>query len=65
MLVSVVLRSVPDDQLEEKRVGPNGFDDPKKLDRCGIEPARSLDSKAALVELIGGPCLDASVDEGV
>jgi hypothetical protein len=39
MLVRVVARSRADDQFVENKDGPNGFDDPSRLVRCGIEPA--------------------------
>lgn len=65
MLESVVARSLPELQLEAKTELPNGVDGDIKLDRCGKEPARNLDNKAALLELLGGPCLDKSAgDEG-
>lgn len=62
MLASVDARSRPELQLEVKSELPNGLDVPTKFDRCGIDPARSLDSKAALLELLGGPLLEVSAD---
>jgi hypothetical protein len=62
MLVSVDARSRPELQLEVNSELPNGLEDPTKFDRCGIDPARSLDSKAALLELLGGPLFDVSAD---
>jgi hypothetical protein len=47
MLVKVVARSRADDQFVENRDGPKGFDDPNRLVRCGIEPARKRDKTAA------------------
>lgn len=40
MLVRVVARSRPVPQFVENSDGPNGPEDPRKLVRCGIEPAR-------------------------
>ena len=67
MLVRVDARSRPELQLEVNREFPNGLEVPRKLDRWGIEPALSLDSKAALLELLGGPLFGAStgVEEGL
>jgi hypothetical protein len=62
MLVRVDARSRPELQLEVNNELPNGLEVPTKFDRCGIEPARNLDSKAALLELFGGPLLEVSVD---
>ena len=67
MLVSVDARSRPELQLEVNREFPNALEVPTKFDRCGIEPALSLDNRAALLELFGGPLLGAStgVEEGL
>jgi hypothetical protein len=62
MLVSVDARSRPELQLEANSEFPKGLDVPTKFDRCGIDPARSLDSKAALLELFGGPLFVDSAD---
>jgi hypothetical protein len=65
ILVSVDARSLLELQFEVNNEFPNGLEDPTRLDRCGIDPARSLDSKAALLELFGGPLFDNSVDSEV
>ena len=62
MLVSVDARSRPEAQLEVNKEFPKGVEVVTKFDRCGIEPALSLDSKAALLELFGGPLFGASAD---
>jgi hypothetical protein len=46
MLVKVVARSRPVDQLVENSDGPKGPPPPRKLLLCGIEPARRRDSDA-------------------
>lgn len=51
MLVRVVVLSRLGPQFVEKSEFPNGLEDPRKFDFCGIEPARSRDKRAALVEL--------------
>ena len=61
MLVSVDALSRPELQLEVNNEFPNGLEVPTKFDRCGIDPARSRDSKAALLALFGGPLFDTSV----
>jgi hypothetical protein len=43
MLVKVVARSLPVPQFVEKSEVPNGVDDPRRLVRCGMDPARSRD----------------------
>ena len=63
MLVSVVARSLPEPQFEPNTEVPNGVEGEMKLDRCGIDPARSLDNKAALPELFGGPLFDSSAGD--
>ena len=65
ILVSVDARSLLELQFEVNSEFPNGFEDAIRLDRCGIDPARSLESKAALVELFGGPLFNVSVDSVV
>ena len=65
MLVSVDARSLLELQFEVNNEFPNGPEDPTRLDRCGIDPARSLESKAALLELFGGPLFDVSTDSVV
>jgi hypothetical protein len=56
MLVSVVALSRPADQLVENNEGPKGFDDPNRLARWGIEPARRRDRIAGLL-----PALEVTV----
>lgn len=51
MLVKVVPRSLPVPQLVEKREVPKGVDEPSKLVRCGIDPARRRDCSRAWVAL--------------
>lgn len=58
--MSVDARSRPELQLEANNELPKGFEVPAKFERCGIDPARSLDSRAALFELFGGPLFDIS-----
>src|SRR5256885_8514549 len=60
MLVSVDARSRPELQLEANSELPNGLEVPRKFARCGIDPARSLDRRAALLALFGGPLFDIS-----
>lgn len=43
MLVRVVARSLPVPQLVENREVPKGVEAPRRLVRCGIDPARSRD----------------------
>lgn len=52
MLVSVVARSRPVDQLVEKSDGPKGFDEPRRPGLCGIEPARRRDNAVVLPPLL-------------
>lgn len=54
MLASVDVLSRPEDQLVANTDCPNG---PVVLGywRCGIEPARSLDRRAALFDTVGSP----------
>lgn len=63
--MSVDARSLLELQFEVNSEFPNGLEDPIRLDRCGIDPARSLESKAALLELFGGPLFDISADSEV
>lgn len=51
MLVRVVARSRPVGQLVEKSDGPKGFDEPRILVLCGIEPARRRDRVVVLLPL--------------
>lgn len=46
MLLKVVALSREEDQFVEKTDGPNGFPAPTKPGRCGMDPARSRESKA-------------------
>lgn len=67
MLASVFVRSrpVPEDQFVEKTDGPNGpllWPLPLKFVLCGIEPARSLWSKAALFAATELPLLMSPMD---
>lgn len=61
MLARVELLSRPGPQLVEKTEFPKGFEDPRKFDLCGMEPARKRDSSAALVELAASSFDDTSV----
>ncbi len=51
MLARVDVLSRLGPQLVENSEFPKGFEDPRKFDRCGMEPARNRDRSAALVEL--------------
>ena len=51
MLVNVAARPL-EPQLEPNGDAPKRPGWPMKLERCGILPARSLDSKAALLEFV-------------
>ena len=51
--------------MEANNEVPKGFEVPAKFARCGIDPARSLDSRAALLELFRAPLLDISDDSDV
>lgn len=62
ILVSVVGRSLPELQFDAKTEVPNGVTGDTKLDRCGIDPARSLANN--VFALLGGPCLAGSAGEG-
>lgn len=63
--MSVVARSLLEPQPEAKTELPKGVEGDMKFERWGIDPARSLDNKAALPELVGGPLFDSSEgDEG-
>ena len=56
MLASVDVLSRPDDQLGENTEGPTpNADCPTKFVRCGMDPARSRESKAALLPLVESP----------
>ena len=50
MLASVEVLSRLGPQLVEKSEFPKGFEDPRKFDLCGMEPARNRDNSAAFVE---------------
>lgn len=61
MLASVEVLSRLGPQLVEKSEFPKGFEDPRKFDLCGMEPARNRESSAALVELAASSLEGASV----
>ena len=61
-----MVRSRPVPQLVEKSEGPKGFDEPRKFDFCGIDPARRRESKAELAAVADGlfPESMAEIGEG-
>jgi hypothetical protein len=61
MLARVEVLSRLGPQFVEKSEFPKGFEDPRKLDRCGIDPARNRDNNAALVEVAASSLDGASV----
>jgi hypothetical protein len=65
MLASVDVLSRPVDQLVEKTEGPTPKGDcPTKLVRWGMEPARSLESRAALLAAVVFSPISPRLGEG-